>query len=598
VTRGLDPSIEGLAAIGDGRTVGFVGQDGTIHWLPVPYVDSPSVFGTILDGERGGCLRLAPTEPFEVRRRYLPATNVLEMTFVTDRGEARVTDALTLPLGGGLIPFRELVRKVEGVSGAVPFDWSVEPRFGYGLRPTEISERSRVPVATAGGDALAVCCWGTGASHVGTGRVSGSFTTSIGSNSLIALSIAHQEPLVFPSRAEADRRLELTTASWSKWASALRIEGPWAEHVLRSALTLKLLIQAPTGAITASPTTSLPEEIGGERNWDYRFCWVRDSALIMAALLDVGCREEAEAYFWWLMHASQLTHRRLQVLYRLDGGASAPERILPLAGYRGSRPVRIGNRAVEQLQLDIYGDVVQTAWLYAGAGGRIDPEFGERVAAIADLVCELWPQPDSGIWEVRSEPLHFTHSKMMCWVALDRAVRLSEAGHIPAVHRDRWQSQAGAIEGFIEQRCWSERKGSYTRSAESEELDSSVLLGIVFGYGDRSSRRHTDTIDVIRGELGHGPLLFRYLGADGLAGAEGAFLCCSFWLVESLAMVGRRDEAAALMDEALAFGNDVGLFPEEIDPATSAFLGNFPQGLTHLSMISAASALVRKERSS
>ena len=311
----------------------------------------------------------------------------------------------------------------------------------------------------------------------------------------------------------------------------------------------------------------------------------------MSALLDIGCRPEAEAFFWWLMHASQLSHPRLQVLYRLDGRASAPERSLPLDGYRGSRPVRIGNDAVEQVQLDIYGDVVQTAWLYADAGGRIDRELGARLAAIADLVCELWAFPDSGIWEVRSEPLHFTQSKMMCWVALNRSIQLGEGRHIPAGTSDRWRREADRIRAFIEERCWSDRQGSYVRSADAEGLDASVLVGLIFGYGNRSPDRRAATVDAIRRGLGDGPLVYRYRDDDGLAGEEGAFLCCSFWLVHALAMVDRRDEASRLMDELLPMANDVGLFAEEIDPATSAFLGNFPQGLTHLSLIGAANAL-------
>jgi GH15 family glucan-1,4-alpha-glucosidase len=318
---------------------------------------------------------------------------------------------------------------------------------------------------------------------------------------------------------------------------------------------------------------------------------VRDSAFVMDAFLTLGSEEEAEAYFWWLMQASQLTHPKLQVLYRLDGGTKAPERTLALEGYRDSVPVRTGNRAAEQLQLDIYGAVVHTAWLYANEGRRIDSEFGERVGEIADLVCELWSDPDSGIWEVRSEPLHFTHSKMMCWIALDRALLLAEAGYIPSKHEDRWRNDRAEIERFIEGRSWSETRGSYVRSEGSDDLDASVLLGIVFGYGDPTSGRHAQTVEAIRRDLSRGPLVFRYLAADGLEGGEGAFLCCSFWLVEALTIVGRREEAEGLMRELVSLANDVGLYSEEIDPTTSEFLGNFPQALTHLSLIRAANAL-------
>jgi GH15 family glucan-1,4-alpha-glucosidase len=586
-----DPEIRDLAAVGDGRTVALIGRDGTVEWLPLPSLDAPSVFASLLDRERGGSFRLAPIDPFDVRRRYLPGTNVLETTFVTPSGVATLTDAMTMSIGGGLVPNRELVRVVAGVSGSVPFRWFVDPRFGYGMRPTTIGTRSGVPVATGGDGALAISCWSAGPPNVGATDVSGSFTTSTGSSSIIALTYASQEPLIFPTRADVQRRLARTVAAWQTWVSRLHLEGPWPEALERSALALKLLIQSPTGAVAAAATTSLPERIGGERNWDYRFCWTRDAAFVMGALLALGCDAEAEAYFWWLMHASQLTHPRLQVLYRLDGGSRAREEILPLNGYRGSRPVRIGNHAVDQLQLDIYGDVLQTAWLYAGAGRSIDREIGTRLAAIADLVCDVWQQPDAGIWEVRSEPLQFTHSKMMCWVALDRAARLSEGGHVPSAHAERWRAAGERIRDFIEQRCWSDSTRSYTRSEGSDDLDASVLLGIVFGYGDPMSFRHEQTVDAIRRELASGPFLFRYRAEDGLGGDEGAFLCCSFWLAHALAATGRREESEGLLGRLVALSNDVGLYAEEIDAATSAFLGNVPQALTHLALINATMAL-------
>jgi GH15 family glucan-1,4-alpha-glucosidase len=586
--------IRDYAAIGDGRTVALVARDGSIDWLCLPDLDSPSVLAGVLDAERGGRFALEPEERYEVERRYLPETNVLETTFSTAGGAVRVTDAMTLP-DSRLGPLRELVRKIEGLSGNVGLRWRVEPRFGSGGWTTRLDQRSGVPVASAGSDAIAVCAWQAGGPVCADGAIAGQFEARAGTEALLALAVAHQEPLVFPARDESERRLLQTAAAWRRWASGRRYEGRWPEAVVRSGLALKLLVYAPSGAVAAAATTSLPEEIGGERNWDYRFSWIRDSAFTLDAFLKLGCGNEAQAFFWWLMHASQLTHPRLQVLYRLDGGAQATERTLPLAGYRGSRPVRIGNGAVEQLQLDIYGHLFQTAWLYAGSGRRIDADIGRRLAETADLVGQIWRDTDAGIWEVRSEPVHFTQSKMMCWVALDGAVRLAEAGHIPDRGVPRWQTEAAAIRSFVETECWSERKRSYVRFAGSEELDASLLLGVLFRYADARGDRLAATIDAVRRELGHGPFVYRYSGEDGVAGSDGAFLPCSFWLAESLARAGRDEEAAGLMEELVGLANDVGLYAEEIDPDTGEFLGNFPQALTHLALIGAAVACSRDE---
>jgi GH15 family glucan-1,4-alpha-glucosidase len=466
--------------------------------------------------------------------------------------------------------------------------WRITPAFGYGATPPRIERRGRMPVAVGGRDALAVCSWDAGDAQIDDEAIFGHFEIRASSSALIALSAAHQEPLVFPPREHVEQRLEATAAYWRRWAGQRAYDGPWRDAVIRSALALKLLFHAPSGAIAAAATTSLPEEIGGERNWDYRFSWVRDSAFTLDALLRLGCPSEAEAFFWWLLHASQLTHPRLQVLYRLDGGEHAPERTLELDGYRGSRPVRVGNDAAAQTQLDIYGDLLQTALIYTEAGGRLDRETGRRLAGVADLVCRIWRKPDSGIWEVRSEPLHFTHSKMMCWIALDRALRLCDAGQVPCDHASIWRREMLAIREFIETRCWSQRLGSYTRHDGGEELDASLLLGVLLGYESPNRGRLTATVETLRRELGHGALLSRYSGEDGIRGAEGAFLCCSFWLADALARIGRVDDATELMEQLLGLANDVGLYAEEIDPQTNELLGNIPQGLVHLALISAA----------
>jgi GH15 family glucan-1,4-alpha-glucosidase len=582
--------IRDYAVIGDGRTAALVARDGSIDWLCLPDVDSPSVFAAALDAERGGRFELAPETPFTAEHSYERETNILQTTFATAQGVVRVTDALLLP-ASGLAPMRELLRRVDGLAGRVTMRWHVEPRFDYGRRAAAIGMRSGVPVATGNRLALAVRSWNAGQPRCVPGSIGGRFEVADGESALLVFAAAYQEPLVIPARDEVETRLAATRAFWSAWAADRAYEGPWRDAVVRSALALKLLVHAPSGAIAAAATASLPEELGGERNWDYRFCWVRDAAFTLNALLSLGCPREADAFFWWLLHASQLTHPRLRVLYRVDGGVDAPEQHLALAGYRDSRPVRIGNEALGQRQLDIYGDYLQTAWLYERAGGRIDSDTGRRLAGIADLVCRIWRQPDSGIWEVRSSPAHFTQSKMMCWVALDRAARLAEAGQIQADGAPRWRTEAAAIRAFVERECWSERLGSYVRFAGADELDASLLLAAVMGYGDAREQRLASTIEAIRRGLGHGSLLRRYSGEDGLGGQEGCFVCCSFWLVEALARDGRVDEAAELMDELIGRANDVGLYAEEIDPRSGEFLGNVPQALVHLALITAATAI-------
>jgi GH15 family glucan-1,4-alpha-glucosidase len=578
------------ALIGDSRTAALVSKEGSIDWWCLPDLDSPSVFASVLDAERGGRWMLHPEDHAEADRRYIPDTNVLETVFTTATGRVRVTDVMTLP-GRRLAPLRELARRVEGLDGRVAMSWRIDPRFGYGLARTRIDARQPFPVATSGNTAIAACAWNAGPIEVSDRGFRGRFDATAGSRATIAVVAAHGEPLVFPARDDVEARIEETAAFWRSWSMRLAHRGPWRDAVVRSALALKLLVFAPSGAIAAAPTTSLPEAIGGERNWDYRFSWIRDSAFAIESLLQLHCDTEARSFFWWFMHATQRTLPRLNVLYRLDGDTRAPERTLPLAGYRDSRPVRIGNGAGDQLQLDTYGELVDAAYQYVQRGYQLGRATAHDIARVADFVCSRWRDPDSGIWEVRAEPRHHTQSKAMCWVALDRAGRLADAGHVPGRRATRWASEAESIRRFIEGRCWSETKGSYVWYAGGEDLDASVLLLSIMRYASPDSPRMRATLDAVRRELAAGPLLRRYTGDDGLAGGEGAFVCCSFWLAEALAIAGLRGEAERLMADMLQLANDVGLYAEEIDPRSSAFLGNFPQGLVHLALISAAVAM-------
>jgi GH15 family glucan-1,4-alpha-glucosidase len=583
--------IREYAAIGDGRTVALVALDGGIDWLCLPDVDSSPVFAGLLDAERGGSFALAPTDGFEVERGYRAGSNVLETTFRTATGVVRVTDAMTLTAGDHLSPFREIVRKVEGLAGVVPIAYRAELRFDFARAVPTLRRRDGRVFTQHGRDALAFSAFNLDLG-VENGAVAGRFEVAEGDSALLSVTAASQQPLVLPGRDDTELRLEAADRFWRGWSERADMDGPWAHAVMRSALALKLLVHAPSGAIVAAPTTSLPETLGAARNWDYRFAWLRDAAYTVAAFEALGYEDEAHAFFWWLMHATRLTQPRLEVLYRVDGGMGPKEVELGhLSGYRDSKPVRAGNGAAGQVQLDVYGSVLDAAWKHALAHGDLGGERGGALAKIADYVAEKWREPDSGIWEVRSEPAHFIQSKAMCWVALDRAARLAEAGFIP----DRsglWIAEAAAIRRFIDSEGWDEARRSYLRAAGRSELDAGLLTLALVGFG---GPRVEATVDAIREELSDGPFVFRYRGEDGVAGEDGAFLACSFWLVDALARAGRLDEAAGLMDELVASSNDVGLFAEEIDPKTGEFLGNFPQGLVHLALINAAVSLARAE---
>jgi len=582
--------IADYAVIGDGRTAALVARDGSIDWLPLPNFDSPTLCAGILDARQGGAFIVQPAVPFSSTRRYLPNTNVLETTFTADAGVVRVVDTLTLPGDDVVAPMREVVRSVEGVSGTVPMKWRFTPRFHYGAGAVRSGWRHGVPTATCAGEAAAVASWNAGRASWTGGDAGADFEIAGGSRAAFALTFAYGEPLVLPARGDVEMRLTRTIRFWEEWTRGRSYDGPWPDAVLRSALALKLLIFAPSGASVAAPTTSLPEEIGGERNWDYRFCWIRDSTFVIDALLQLGCVEEARSLFWWFMQATALTEPDLHVLYRLDGGLGHPEREVALAGYRGSRPVRVGNGAAGQTQLDIYGALFATAWLFSEGHHRLDVDTGVVLARIADRVCEIWRRPDSGIWEVRNGPFHFTHSKAMCWVALDRACRLAKRGELPDRHAARWEQEAAAIRDFIERECWSDQLRSYTRIAGSHDVDASLLMLPIVGYGGGDDERIRATVDAVGRLLAAGDFLYRYKADDGVPGGEGCFLNVSFWLVSALARTGRREAAAALMDRLLARANDVGLYSEEIDPRSGAFLGNFPQALVHLALIDAAMA--------
>lgn len=580
--------IRGYAAIGDGRTVALVGDDGAIDWLPAPRVDGEPLFGALLDAEGGGCFELAPAGEFEVTRRYVGRSNVLETTFTTELGEATVTDALTLQDGGEL-SWIELLRHVVGVKGRVRFRFRVAPRFGFAAPELGAERRGDAVLFAGDGHVLALRTWGASCEAAGV-EASGELEVRRRGSAWLSCVVTTAEPIALPTLEEHEVRLRQTIESWERWVSFSRYDGPYVEAVDRSALALKLLISSLTGAITAAATTSLPERIGGDLNWDYRFAWIRDTALTLDALGHLGFREQVHASLSWLLRATNSTHPRLQPFYTLAGEVPRHCDDLDLPGYRGSRPVRKGNSASGQLQLGTYGDLLETIWLYVRHGNLLDRETRLRVAEVADHVCRVWRLPNSGIWELQVQR-RYTSSVIKCWLALDRAIRLADESN-DGEQLARWGDERDLIRRWIDDHCWSERLGSYTFFPGADLLDAAVLQAAHCGFLTYGHPRLQSTIDAIHtGLSAGGPLLYRYSGQQD---QEGAFLACSFWLVSALVTARRIDDARALMDELITLANDVGLYAEQIDPASKAFLGNVPQGLTHLALINAALALDRE----
>jgi GH15 family glucan-1,4-alpha-glucosidase len=571
------------AVIGTKRTAALVALDGAIDWLALPRFDGPSIFGALLDQTTGGRFTLQPRDPFEAERRYLEDTNVLETTFTTAGGAVRVTDAMSLPITRSL-DFNEIVRRVDGVSGEVELVWCVEPRFAYGAHGGEIVARGDVPVFCHGGLSIALQVHGLGAPACAGGIARGGCVLRKGDVGVLALSCFEGGPLAFAGRDQLLARLDDTVEHWRRWSQVCSYDGPWASAVRRSALALELLVDDTHGAIVAAPTMGLPEAIGGQRNYDYRYAWLRDGNLTLEAMLRLGFHEQVHVSLDWMLRAIRPTHPRLRPIYRLDGRPRLPDEKLDLEGYRRSAPVTLGNGAQAQLQLGNYGDVFDTVWNYVREGNALDRECAQRLSELADYVCLIWNHPDAGLWEL-PQMQDYTQSKLACWLALHRAQELIDAGALPAGH-ENWAAEQDAIREYVERRCWSQERGAYARAAGSNELDAAVLLPARGTFLTEEPERLGATVDAIRAELGAGgPLLYRY---SGMQDEEGAFLACSFWMVEALARIGRLDEATAAMDELVALGNDVGLYSEEIDPGSLEFRGNLPQALTHLALVNAA----------
>jgi GH15 family glucan-1,4-alpha-glucosidase len=591
--------IHDYAAIGDGRSVALVGRDGSIDWLCWPRFDSPSTFGAILD-DRGGCWNLAPIAASRVTRRYRDDTNVLETRFETDGGTLVVTDLMPVASEADkhrlLLPDHEILRVAECVQGEVEIEMRVAPRPHYGRRRGRIRDAGPFGVRVEVDADLLLLRSDLRLDITAEGAIRGRARLRAGDAVHASLTFADDGPAVLPPLGEWSRSaIARSVAWWRHWASRLRYDGPRREMVIRSALALKLLVYAPSGAVVAAPSTSLPERIGGDLNWDYRFCWLRDAAFTVRALFALGCAPEATAFVDWLLHATRLTQPELRILYDVYGNAPADERILEgFAGHQGSWPVRIGNAAAGQRQLDVYGEVIDAVVHFVEAGGTLDRDTERTLCAFGEYVCRHWPEPDEGIWEPRSGPAHNTHSRVLCWTALDRLLQLHAQGHLRRAPAAMFQKNRELIRREVETRAWNAKLGSYVAQLDGDRLDATLLLLPWYGFEPAGSDRMRRTYARVRAALGAGNgLLYRYRTED--SPGEGAFGICSFWSAEYLALGGgTAEEARDLFERVCGYANDVGLFAEEIDPSTGAALGNFPQAFTHVGLINAAVSLVRR----
>ncbi|KKD08077.1 glycoside hydrolase family 15 protein [Streptomyces sp. WM6386] len=584
--------------IGDLRSVALVGTDGTIDWYCCPAFDAPSVFASILDAERGGSFELAASVPAKTKQFYFPDTNVLITRFFTEDGVGEVQDFMPVDGESAESERHRLIRRVVCVRGSLPFRTRVAPRFDYGRQPhtlrmvgdvavfdsaqLSLGLTATVPLETDGQDARA------------------DFKLAEGESAVFALDQVGGE--VTPrrcARTEAEEQFNSTVAYWRRWLSASKYRGRWREMVHRSALTLKLLTYAPTGAIVAAPTTSLPEQLGGERNWDYRYVWVRDAAFCVYALLRLGFTGEAEAFMNFVTkHVSPGDGKPsgpLQIMYGIDGRTDLTESELPhLEGHHGSAPVRIGNAAADQLQLDIYGALIDSIYLYDKWAKPISSDQWDDVCALVEWVCEHWDQPDEGIWETRGGRKNFLYSRLMCWVAIERAIRMANRRGLPA-DLPRWLECRDTIYRRIMSRGWSETRKAFVQHEDGDVLDAAVLMMPLTKFIAPTDPKWLSTLDALTQELVSDSLVYRYdplASPDGLRGDEGTFSICSFWYVEAMVHAGRVDEARLAFEKMLTYANHLGLYAEEISH-TGEQQGNFPQAFTHLALISAAFNLDR-----
>jgi len=583
--------IADYALIGDCHSAALVGRDGSIDWACFPRFDSPAVFCRLLDEERAGAFTLAPKGHRKVRRHYLEDTNVLVTTFEGPDGVLELTDCMPVaPLDDGrptdVEPTRSILRRARCLEGSAYVALSLWPRFEYGSFIPRFMLTSEFSAECVGGaDALFVrSTHPLGADRDG---IWARWQLDAGHEAWIESSWKRSyEPAAWPEGdpvASMRNRLDMTVVFWRAWMEQCWYAGDWQDAVRRSALALKALTYSPSGAVVAAPTTSLPEHVGGIRNWDYRYTWIRDSTLTLTSLFVLGYTDEAEAFKRWLERTGAGRPEDLQIMYGVGGERALPEMELAhLEGHRGSKPVRIGNAAVKQLQLDCYGQLFEAAYLFGKAGRLLTESNWRFLSGLADIVCERWREPDQGIWEIRDPPRHFVHSKLNCWVALDRAVRIAGHLHLRAP-LERWAEERDALREYLLNEVCS--AGWFPQAVDNPVADASALLVAAAGLIASDDPLIERTIEAAQRQLGRHGLLYRYLSDDGLVGGEGAFLLCSFWLLDCLTYAGRLDEAGELLERLLGLRNDVGLLAEEVDPATGEALGNFPQAFSHMALV-------------
>ncbi|MWD29392.1 glycoside hydrolase family 15 protein [Aquicoccus sp. SCR17] len=583
------------ALIGDTLTAALVARDGSLDWLCLPDFDDESWFAALLDSERGGRFFVGAPDPAGIERGYLGHSAVLRSRITTGDGVLQVTDLMPLALDGPdrIGPTRRVLRFVEAVEGSPRAAIVFAPRPGYGSRLPPLRQVGARAWTVADGRSWMLLQSDIGLVQAGGATLTGEERLQAGETRQLCLSFCDRDPGVIPpTGAEAEEELEATLAFWADFAGQIDYEGPFREALIRSIVTLRLITYSLSGAVLAAATTSLPEAIGAGRNWDYRFCWLRDASFILHAFVSVGCKGEGAAFLRWLLSATQLTAPRLNTFYTVFGRTDISQRpIQSLEGYRSSGPVHLGNGAQSQLQLDAYGSMLGAALTHVQHGGTISAGEARRLTGYADVAAREWTLPDDGLWEMPGPRCHNTYSKVMCWAALDAYSQLCRCGAIAAAP-DRHERERDAIRQSVFDRAWNERRGAFAGAYGADWLDASLLLMPRLGFIDARDPRMVSTFEAIDRELGHGAQMRRYAdGLDGMPSTEGTFTACGFWAADYLARRGDTDEAERRIGRLVEHANDLGLMSEELDPESGAQLGNFPQGFSHAGLVGALLAL-------